>query len=356
MLLFIAFQAFAQGIHNPGGDRIPFVKLRSSRWDVVIRVTGPGRARLERVKARCGSVWVNGCAPGVDPELRKIALTGVFKPNVQLSGDFSYCSTAVLRELPADLAHDLIDPSTERFCAAFLDPASVRSLRSGDATRGERSLVERLMGGPNTTSGEIRIKAPPSLHGGASGEERIVTRQRRPSSAPVAPSPSSIEGADVDPSTYIEEAAPSSEPTPPSPSGREMAARSEEAAPPAAVSAGRIPTEEELLSDEGAFLENSPSSDEDLAALLAPLPGLPPEDQVVVPPPRDDPTRPMTELELLEAEELALEAIQAPDPVEERRRSKKKKKKQESGGARVGTDVDLGDYILIDIEELPEDQ
>ena len=103
-LLAFAPAGHAGRVNNPGGERIPFVKLQSEVWDVVIRQTGKDRARIERIKAQCQGIWVNACASGVDPELREIALSRVFQDEIRLSGDFTYCSTALVSELPEDNA------------------------------------------------------------------------------------------------------------------------------------------------------------------------------------------------------------------------------------------------------------
>lgn len=392
MVLFALIQvALAQGVNNPGGARIPYVKLQSGSWDVVIRMTGPGRARIERVKARCDDMWVNGCSPGVDPELRRIALNGVFQSNVQLSGDFSYCSTAVLREIPANMAKGFVNPSTEQFCQAFLNPEAVRGMRSGTATRGENDLVNRLMGGQNTTSGKIRIKAPPTLEG-AGGAERLATGERRTAEQTranqrtTAPEPTRREPPVAAPEpveSFIEEDVPTpasvrpepSRPTPPEPTraavpppvpapSRDLLAEEEEEdifgtttvpplepAPKPTLDASFDP----LALDEDEMDMGAPAADIDaeLAELLAPLPGLPPEDQVVVPAPRPpQQTRKMTEMERLEAENLDIEPITKSEDDEKK---KKNRKKEEEPTMEVGSDDDLGDYIIIDIEDLPED-
>ncbi|MCB9677206.1 MAG: hypothetical protein H6737_18960 [Alphaproteobacteria bacterium] len=192
MIILLALGTAMAGndVRNPGGERIPFVKLRSEVWDVVIRKTADDRARIERVKAQCQGIWVNACAPGVDPELRQLALKSVFQESVALSGDFTYCSTAVLRELPEDLGRKLIRPDTDGFCQIFLDPESVRGLRTGNATQGENDLVGRLMGGQNTTSGKVLIKAPPTLEGSGSEQVYEATGERRkPGIAATTPRP-----------------------------------------------------------------------------------------------------------------------------------------------------------------------
>ncbi|MCB9671671.1 MAG: hypothetical protein H6734_19475 [Alphaproteobacteria bacterium] len=401
MFLLLA-QALAQGVNNPGGERIPFVKLQSDQWDVVIRVTGPGRARLERVKAQCNGIWVNGCSPGVDPELRKIALTGVFQPNVHLSGDFTYCSTAVVRDIPANMARGFVNPSTQQFCSTFLDPASVRDQRTGDATRGENSLVSRLMGAENTTSHQIRIKAPPTLDGStvaqgehvATGERRTeeetrANRKVKPRPEPrgegrkaasegtvAPPEPQVPAPAPVDTQSYIEDDSDDWFEAPAGTNVAAMEARQEarQAERPAPVPA---PAPTDLLSDDDDDLfsrEPAPiaprpqprpapapapaampdgGDDIDFDDLFAPLPGLPPEDQVVVPAPKPQPTRRMTEMERLEAEDMALEGIGRGDDEDEKKR--KGKKPREDEGPQVGTDDALGDYIIIDIEDLPDE-
>lgn len=360
VLLALVQAALAQGVNNPGGDRIPYVKLQSDSWDVVIRMTGPGRARLERVKARCGEMWVNGCAPGIDPQLRQIALSGVFGSEVQLSGDFSYCSTAVVRNIPANMARNFVKPSTGEFCRPFLDPDAVRNLRRGDATRGENRLVDRLMGGQGTTSGTVRIKAPPTLDG-SGGEERVATGERRTEEqtranqrvkAPQPVRPEPVAAAPVE--TYIQEDTPTAVAPRPAPAVDLLAED-----PPSVDLLAEDPPEpvydasfDPLALEPGEADLGPPPADVDaeLAALLAPLPGLPPEDQVVVPPPVRTPTRKLSESERRELENVELDAITS-DDEEDRKRKKKDRDEPE---VEVGTDDDLGDFIIIDIEGLPD--
>lgn len=380
MLWLLAFSAMAGDINNPGGARIPYVKLQSDVWDVVVRSTGPGRARIERVRGKCGEIWINGCAAGVDPGLRQVALHRVFQDAIQLSGDFTYCSTAVVREVPQDLARAFIRASTDDFCVAFTDPESVRDERMANATQGENDLVNRLMGGKNTTSGRIRMKAPVLLENPTSpvspAPEPEPTGRRaepervRSSGPPAPPAPVQTQEAvalearrTASATDGIREtstdAAPMNEPVAAvrTNGGGRSGLKGE-------LDSTQVARGQDLLADEDeaaevAVFEAPPEpepapADPELDALLAPLPGLPEREQVVVPAPRPSPTRSATEAERLEAENDALQRIGRGEPEDDKRKKKDKKRKKEDE-IQVGTDQEFGDYILIDIESLPDE-
>jgi hypothetical protein len=396
VLLWSAFAASPTGINNPGGDRIPYVKLQSEHWDIVIRMTGDGVARVERMKARCkANLWVNGCAPGIDPELRQIAMNGAFQDRLELTGNFTYCSTALVKGIPTDLARGVVRAEPDRFCKAFLNAESVRGQRSGNATQGENDLVNRLMGGKNTTSGTIRMKAPPTRQGTSAGREREATGERRTArqtannrriaapepEAPVetkgprVPAAATSSGVDeldgLEPSaqvvsdegTGLRDASEPAQVAAVSPTlteqgGGSSAVEGEVGAPAITRQPDLLANEEEPSMDFIPPPEPEPEPmDPELAALLAPLPGLPEEDQVVVPAPKPVPTR-QTEFERLEQENAALaqiarDADEADDKNGKDKKKGKDKSKEET--VEVGSDQQFGDYIIIDIESLPDE-
>ncbi|MEZ4317425.1 MAG: hypothetical protein R3F61_07970 [Myxococcota bacterium] len=468
-------------VNNPGGERIPFVKLRSEVWDVVIRKTADDRARIERVKAQCQGIWVNACAPGVDPELRQLALQSVFQPGVALSGDFTYCSTAIVRDLPEDLGRKLIRGSTDSFCQIFLDPESVRGMRSGNATQGENDLVNRLMGGQGTTSGKILMKAPPTVEGTSSGAVTEATGDRRRPGIAQPTRPAPVASGTPEPYAPDSRTVPAGPrdspfPTPPSPvatapqpvdmGGSDMPEHASKGAfddfvmpepafqrPPAPVATAPVPTapvaapvpqEPAFISTPGleddspVFVPPEPAPapepiDPELAELLAPVPQIdsqaalgngmaprpapttapvptprpdpsftppPPEPKgpvasnsrdrepsasrladsslnatappprmeaaaVVVPAPKPEPVRAPTpapppkptgpsefELEAMETENLDRLSDRNSDEDDKK---KKKKKDKDAPTEQVGGDEEFGDYVIIDIESLPDE-
>ncbi len=442
-LLALAPDAPAGRVNNPGGERIPFVKLQSGVWDVVIRKTGRDRARIERVKAQCQGIWVNACASGVDPELRQIALGRVFQDDIKLSGDFTYCSTALVSKLPEDLGRKLIRAGTESFCDVFLDPESVRGQRSGNATDGENDLVGRLFGGKDTTSGKVLIKAPPTMDGSgsdqvveASGERRRPGGTRRPTPSPrPAPAPATTADPAVDPDAYVmdDSAPPGPEPASAGLSRPEPAERpSPSPVPDPAPDPLPAPEPLALEDDTPVFVPPEPEPepepiDPELEALLAPVPQhettgairtgnapapeptpdpepesepepstdflsgdskgrmaaadvavpapkpvprpppgpiarpkpAPAPDPAPAPAPAPEPEAP-SEFEL-EAQEVAnLERLSDVDDEEDDKKRKKKRKKdkdeEDDEAAFIGGDEEFDNYIIIDIESLPEDE
>jgi hypothetical protein len=131
----------AQGT-TPDPESIPFIKLRSDVWEIVIRRAGPGRAEVERVWAKCDWEWVNACYPDLDAASRQRALTSTFRPTVQLQGDFTYCSRVAL-QLPHDMARQLVRPSTSELCLALKGPGAATVYRPGDPATRATGTVQR---------------------------------------------------------------------------------------------------------------------------------------------------------------------------------------------------------------------
>lgn len=351
MLIWLTLTAALAGndVKNPGGERIPFVKLRSEVWDVVIRKTADTRARIERVKAKCQGIWVNACAAGVDPELRQIALQSVFQEGVALSGDFTYCSTAVVRDLPEDLGRKLIRSDTESFCQTFLDPDSVQGQRSGNATTGENDLVGRLFGGKDTTSGKLMMKAPPTQQGRQSTIVTEATGERRKPgrTAPTGntPLPMPVPTTQQAPVPQPEPSVPEPEPTAPEPTAPEPAAPEPQYDPNFSAPG--------LEADDPVFVPPVPKPepeplDPELAELLEPVP------EPAPPPPPPKPTGPSEfELEAMETENL--ERLSDKANEEDGKKKKKKGKKKGESDEMIGGDEEFDNYIIIDIESLSDE-
>ncbi|MEZ4317174.1 MAG: hypothetical protein R3F61_06710 [Myxococcota bacterium] len=149
----------ALGASGDGFDpaSIPFVKLRSDVWEIVIHRTSPDSAQVERVFAKCGDTWVNACYAKHDSAFRRAVLTNVFRPEVRLEGDFQYCSSVVV-DLPADMARRLVRPNTADLCAVIGASGPVAS-----ASPGPMGAPPEIRGVPAVGSGpQAGVYVPPS--------------------------------------------------------------------------------------------------------------------------------------------------------------------------------------------------
>ncbi len=178
---------------TPDPDSIPFIKLRSEVWEIVIRRAGPGRAEVERVWAKCDGEWVNACYPDLDAASRQRALTSTFRESVQLQGDFTYCSRVAI-DLPHDMARQLVRPSTGDLCLALKGPGQATIYKPGDpgtvATTQARRGSQALPASRGTRvykGGEMPAPVPaPQPLALDDGLEGVYTP---PAPAPTAPAP-----------------------------------------------------------------------------------------------------------------------------------------------------------------------
>ena len=377
MLFWTLLTAHAAEVNNPGATRIPFIKLRSADWDIVIRKTADTRARLERVKARCGDTWIDACVSTVEAPMRKHAITQVFKDGVTLSGDFSYCTTAVLRDLPVNLGRDLVDPSPAKFCAAFAD-TNVARLPT-NATPGNDDLVNRLMGGQNTTSGTVRIKPPP-VRPGLEPTEPVPepapgTPSDPPQPAPTAPAPAPEPAPTPEPApapepepipSDPEPMPPGPEPTPPAPEPTTPAPEPTTPAPEPTPEPTPEPEPEPMVAAVTPSPSPKPATKPEPKPATKPEPAASPKpapEPEPAPPPKPVPAPappPPSEFDLEQQELESMERLSdRPEEEEDPKKSKKPKKNKDDppppAPVVVGGDDDFDAYIIIDIEGLPDE-